>query len=258
MLGRLIHAGAPRTDRQVMYTARFSPKGIAKLDIGDSPTKGPADAPVTIVEWADYECPHCALIGILLELMVERFPNQIRVVYKFYALPSHTHALDAAFAARAAQKQGKFWEMSGLMFQNQEKLEKADLLRYAQKVGLDREKFVADFDDAKTKEFVLADMKVADDLGLDGTPMLYVNGRKLPLEKLNPLLLEFEAWLKLDIELAGKVPAEATPKYHDMLKELTPPEPAPAASGSASAGPSASSKAPSASADPGSSAQPKK
>ncbi|MBL8743245.1 MAG: thioredoxin domain-containing protein [Myxococcales bacterium] len=261
MLGRMIHAGAPRTDRQAMYTARFDPKGVVKLEVGESPTKGPADAPVTIFEWADFECPHCALIAIVLELMQERFPGQIRVVYKFYALPSHTHALDAAFAARAAHKQDKFWEMNQIMFENQDKLEKKDLLVYAQKVGLDQEKFVADFDDKKTKEFVAADMKQGDDLGLDGTPMLFCNGRKMPLEKLQPLLPELEAWLKSEIEAAGKTPAQATARYAQMMAELAPPAP----SSSASAGPSAPppeappSAAPSTSAAPAAgSAAPKK
>jgi protein-disulfide isomerase len=246
MLGRMIHAGAPRTDRQGMFTARFDPKMVTKLEVGTSPTKGPADAPVTIFEWADFECPHCALIGIVLELMQERFPGQVRVVYKFYALPSHTHALNAAFAAQAAHKQEKFWEMSSLMFESQDKLEKKDLLNYAQKVGLDREKFVADFDDAKTKEIVAADMKQADDLGLDGTPMLFCNGRRMPLEKLAPLLPEFEAWLKSEIEAAGKTPAEATAKYHARMAELAPPAPSSSASAGPSAGPPPGAPSPSA------------
>lgn len=263
LLARMIHAGAPRADRQAMFTAAFDPKGITKIEIGSAPTKGPADAPITIVEWADFECPYCAIMAVVMDLFNERFPGQIRMVYKYYVLPSHAHAKEAAMAGRAAQNQGKFWEMNELLFANQDKLERPDLVSYAKKVGLDMDKFDADFRDKKTLEFIAADIQAADDLGLDGTPMIYVNGRKLPLDKMNPMLDELEAWLKREIEVAGKTPAEPTPRYHAMLKELKPP-PDPAASGSPSAGPSAGpppSAAPSAggSAGPASgSATPKK
>ncbi len=266
LLARMIHGGAPRADRQAMFAARFDPKGVAKIEIGSAPTKGPADAPITIVEWADFECPYCAIMGVVMDLMNERFPGQIRMAYKYYVLPAHAHALDAAMAGRAAQNQGKFWEMNELMFANQDKLERPDLVRYAAKLGLDPEKFDADFRDKSTRDFIAADIKAADDLGLDGTPMIYVNGRKLPLDKMNPLLEELEAWFKQEIEAAGKTPAEPTARYHAMLKELKPPA-EPAASGSASAGPSAEpppsagapSAGPSASAAPASgSASPKK
>ena len=100
-----------------------------------------------------------------MDLYNERFPGQVRMVYKYYVLPSHAHALEAAMAGRAAQNQGKFWEMSEMMFANQDKLERPDLVRYAAKVGLDPDKFDADFRDKKTKDFITADIKAADDLG---------------------------------------------------------------------------------------------
>ncbi len=257
MMARLIRGGLPRADRAKLMELRFDPKGVATIDLKGSASKGPEDAPVTIVEWADFECPFCAMMNEMLELYMERFPGQVRVVYKYYALPNHTHALPAALACRAAQNQGKFWEMHKLLFANQEKLERADLFGYAKSVGLDMDQFQKDFADEKTAELVQKDMKAADDLKLDGTPLMYVNGRKLPGE-LVPAWEEVEAWLKLEIELAGKKPAEPSARFHELLKKFSEPPPSPAASGSAGpAVPPPGSGAPSAAPSAGSSASPR-
>ena len=218
-LARLVRAGAPKAERQRIFEARFDPKAVQTVELGDAPAKGPADAPVTIVEWADFECPHCAMMREAIELLMERFPGQVRVVYKFYALPSHTHAKDGALAAVAAQKQGKFWELHEALFVNQSKLERQDILRYAKSLGLDMEKFKTDFEAAETLARVESDMKQADGLGLEGTPLIYVNGRKVLLESLNPFFDEFEAWLKLEIELAGKTPAEPSEKFKEAMRK---------------------------------------
>jgi protein-disulfide isomerase len=218
-LARLVRAGAPKAERQRIFEARFDPKAVQTIELGEAPAKGPADAPVTIVEWADFECPHCAMMREAIELLMERFPGQVRVVYKFYALPSHTHAKDGALAAVAAQKQGKFWELHEALFVNQSKLERQDILRYAKSLELDMEKFKADFEAAETLARVESDMKQADGLGLEGTPLIYVNGRKVLLESLNPFFDEFEAWLKLEIELAGKTPAEPSEKFKEAMRK---------------------------------------
>ena len=243
LVGRLIRSGAPRVDRKKLYEMRFDPKEVKTIDIEGAPSKGPADAPVTLVEFADFECPHCAVMRLILELMQERFPNQIRIVYKVYALPGHTHAPEAAIAALAAGKQDKFWEMHKLLFEHQDKLERKDLMRYARDLELDMDQFKKDLEDEGLRGTLEKSIKLGDTLGITGTPTMYVNGRIVPLEALNPFYEEFEAWLKLEIEMKGKTPAEPSAKFQSMLKELGGPEtpdepgPAPSASAGASAGP---------------------
>jgi hypothetical protein len=203
-------------------------------------------------------------MGPFLEAMVERFPGQVRVVYKFYHLSTHPQSLDSAHAAQAAHKQGKFWEMNQKLFENLENQSKSDLRKYAREIGLDLDKFKADLESEETKKIVAADMKAADELGLDSTPLIFINGRKF--KDAGKFVQDFEAWLKLDIVMSGQKPAEATEKYKALAKLLqleeegggdgkTPPpggsgDPAPSSSasagppaGSASAGPATSASA---------------
>lgn len=243
MLVRSVRMGLPPTESVQLIGLRFDPKHVKEIALGNAPLKGPADAPVTIVEYADFECPHCAAMVPVLDLITERFPGQVRIAYKTYALPGHSHAPEAAYAALAAYRQGKFWEMSRLLFDNQlQGLEKKDLFRYARQLDLDFTQFRKDFDDAELRKQLKDDMAQGDAAGVEGTPSLFINGRLLPMEKLAPFYVEFEEWVRLDIELAGKKPAEATERYHALKKELmdTAPEGAtPEGSASPSAAPSA-------------------
>ncbi|HTJ84641.1 MAG TPA: thioredoxin domain-containing protein [Polyangiaceae bacterium] len=264
-VARAVRTGKDRKAIKELFTARFDPKAVAEIDLGSAPTEGPADAPVTIVEWADFECPFCGQMKMILQLLQERFPGQIRFAYKFYALPAHAHAFDAAKAGVAALNQGKFWEMHKMLFENQEHLESTDLLKYAKKLDLDMAQFRKDYASDATEERIKEDMRRADDLKLDGTPMIYINGRRLPSDQLDPFLPELIRWVQLDIETAGKVPAAPSEKFSEMMKELGIDEailnpggaPAPSASAApdASAAPSASAGA-SASAGPAASAAP--
>jgi protein-disulfide isomerase len=167
---------------------------------------------VTIVEWADFECSACRVAYPVLDEIVKRFDGQVRLVFKNYPLPIHPHGELASRAAIAAQNQGKFWEMHHALFENQERLEQADLERYAKLAGLDMPKYRVDFTAKETTERIEKDKKQADDLGLDGTPMIFINGRKVPLESLSNIYEDLEDWVKLDIELAGKTPKPPPPK----------------------------------------------
>lgn len=233
-LGKLVRLGLDGAQLKQVYDARFDPKGLKTIDPGASPTKGPDDAIVTIVEWADFQCPGCFAMKPWLELMVERFPGQVRMVFKHFPLSKHTQAKGAAQAAVAAHNQGKFWEMYDLLFAAQEtnELGPQDLTAMAKKLKLDMEKFRADFSSKETLKIVEDDMKQADDLGLDGTPFIWINGR---LYQLGPT--ELEDWITIDIELAGKTPAKPSDKYEELSKKLGVDSPAP--EGSASAAPSA-------------------
>jgi protein-disulfide isomerase len=185
---------------------------VKTLSVDDSPGIGPPDAPVTIVEWADFECPFCRLVYPLLEDLVKRFDGQVRLVYKFYPLGSHPHGEIAARAAVAAMNQGKFWEMHHTLFDNQERLEQADLERYAKELRLDVVKFRKDLTSDETSARIEKDKQQAEGVGLEGTPMIFINGREVDLTHLatpsNPAE-DLEDWVKLDIELAGHAPKAA-------------------------------------------------
>ncbi|MEI8259808.1 MAG: ThiF family adenylyltransferase [Deltaproteobacteria bacterium] len=135
---------------------------------------------------------------------VHRFEGQVKLVFKFYPLSGHPRGEPAARAAVAAQNQGKFWEMHHLIFENQLALEQADLEKYAKQLGLDLPKFKADLVSKETGERVAKDKNQADGLGLQGTPMIYIGGREVDLALL-ATDSDLEDWVKLDIELAGKV-----------------------------------------------------
>jgi protein-disulfide isomerase len=240
-LARQVQAGRAKKEREEAFRARFDAGKVKPLDIDGSPSVGPSDAAVTIIEWADFQCPFCRLVSPMLDEIVARFDGQVRLVFKFYPLSGHPQGEIAARAAVAAMNQGKFWEMHHLMFENQERLEQADLEKYAKQLKLDVARFRKDLTAADTTERIEKDKKRAEELGLEGTPFLFVNGREADLSILANPYDDLEEWVRLDIELAGQTPRPRPAKL------VAPPSP----SGSASAG-----SAPSASAAPRPSAAP--
>ncbi|NUO54758.1 MAG: thioredoxin domain-containing protein [Polyangiaceae bacterium] len=260
-IGKLVRMGVPDSQIKEIYEARFDPKAVKNIDYGSSPTKGPDDAIVTIVEWADFQCSACLGYKPLLELMLERFPGQVRLVFKHFPLSKHPLAKGAAQAAVAAHNQGKFWEMYEKLFAAQEsgQLAPQDLNAMAKKLKLDMDKFRKDFSSPETLKTVEEDMKQAEALGLEGTPFLWINGRQFEIDP-----REMEEWIAMDIELAGKTPAKPSERYAELAKEIgLDVGPSPDGSASAGAAPSASapvapSAAPSAGPAPSASAQPGK
>jgi Na+/H+ antiporter NhaA/glutaredoxin len=140
---------------------------------------GPVDAPLTLVEYGDFECPFCArATGVTRELR-DRFGPQLRYVYRHLPLSDvHPHAELAARAAVAASAQGRFWEMHDLLFAHQDQLEYEDLVGYAASLHLDVETFLRDVDDEATAARVRADVASAEASGARGTPTFFVNGRR--------------------------------------------------------------------------------
>jgi len=204
-----VQAGKPKKERDEAFHIRFDANKVRTLATGGSPEVGPPDAPVTIVEWADFECPFCKMMSPMLDEVVHHFPGQVRLVYKFYPLGIHPHGEVAARAAVAAMNQGKFWQMHHALFEHQDKLEQADLERYAKQLDLDLNKFRADITAQETTERIEKDKKQADEVGLEGTPFLFINGRNVKLELLNSPYDDILEWVKLDIELAGQTPKVA-------------------------------------------------
>jgi protein-disulfide isomerase len=137
--------------------------------------RGRVDAPLTLVEFGDFECPFCArATGVATELR-ERFGDDLRYVFRHLPLVDvHPHAERAARAAVAAQAQGRFWEMHDLLFGHQDQLEYEDLAGYAARLGLDVEKFLRDLDDEDVAARIRADVASAEASGVRGTPTFFV------------------------------------------------------------------------------------
>jgi protein-disulfide isomerase len=241
LLLKQVQAGKPKKDREEAFHARFDVNKIKTIPTDGAPEFGAPDAVVTIVEWADFECPFCRLVSPVLDELVKHFPGQVRLLYKFYPLGAHAHGEIAARAGVAAQNQGKFWEMHHLMFENQEHLEQADLDRYAKQLGLDMPKFRADLVSKETGERLEKEKKQAEEVGLEGTPFIFINGRYVDLQLVTDPYQDLLDWVKLDIELAGKVPNIAPSASASAGSALRSP---PAPSASASAAPAASAGKP--------------
>ena len=155
---------------------------LAPVKLGDNgPARGPSDAPVTVVEFADYQCPFCRKAEALTEQLLTDYEGKIRLVFRQFPLPSHERAEKAAEAALCADDQGKFWEMHSRMFANQDKLSVDEIKEYAAAVGLDREKFDACLDSGKKAQSVAESRKDGEAAGVSGTPSFFVNGHLAPI-----------------------------------------------------------------------------
>jgi protein-disulfide isomerase len=149
------------------------------VDIGHDHIRGPADAPLTLVEYGDFECPFCArATGVLRELH-ERFGAELRYVFRNLPLTDvHPHAEAAALAAQAASEQGRFWEMHDLLFVHQDALETEDLIGYAAELGLDVDQFLRDVADPAIAARIRADVASAEASGARGTPTFFLGTRR--------------------------------------------------------------------------------
>jgi protein-disulfide isomerase len=141
--------------------------------------RGSADAPITLVEYGDYECPYCGLAeGVVRELLAS-FADDLRYVWRHLPLTEvHPHAEIAAEAAEAAAAQGKFWGMHDELIAHQGELTARDLTRYAEALGLDTARFAAELRTAKYAQRVAADVASADASGVTGTPSFFINGKR--------------------------------------------------------------------------------
>ena len=150
-----------------------------KIAIDGQPSKGNEKAAVTLVEFTDYQCPSCAKTQPALERLVAEYGDRVRLVVRDYPLNQHKEAQKAAEAAEAAREQGKYWEYTSLLFQNQSALQVDKLKEYATRVGLDRVKFDAALDSGKFADSVHRDLHDGDRAGVAGTPTIFLNGRRV-------------------------------------------------------------------------------
>lgn len=152
---------------------------IYDFPLDGSPFKGPADAPITIVEFSEFQCPYCSKVTPQLKQVMDAYPEQVKVVFKNYPLRSHPWAKPAALAGLAAHRQGKFWEMHDLLFAGQKELNHQKFQIFAQQLGLDMAKFNADLKNPELAKKVDRDTQLGKQSGVRGTPTLFVNGRLL-------------------------------------------------------------------------------
>jgi protein-disulfide isomerase len=207
-----VRRGDARAQLEQAYRTRFSPDAVKSIDVAGSPAKGAEKPVVTLVEWADFQCPFCAVAAPLLKQVVEHYPNQVRLIFKNYPLSAHEHSEEAARAAIAAERQGKFWSLSQAFFDNQKVgLDEPNILKMARDLGLDMKNFEADRASESTADSVARDRKQADELGLEGTPMIYINGRHFSLDQFD-LRQDLQPWIELELALNGAAPAARNEK----------------------------------------------
>ena len=167
-----------------------------KIATDDQPSKGPDNAPVTVVEFTDYQCPSCAAEEPILERLVRESGGRVRLVVRDFPLEQHENAFKAAVAAEAARGQGKYWEYTGLLFHNQSALTVDKLKDYASRIGLDRKKFDADLDSNEFASQVQRDLQEGMKLGIEATPGVFVNGKRMEVKSYESLKSAIDEELK--------------------------------------------------------------
>jgi protein-disulfide isomerase len=179
----------------------------------EGPSFGPADAPVTIVEFSDFECPYCARAGVIAKQIQARYPTQVRFVYRHLPLERiHPHARGAAEASACADAQGRFWDFHDKLFANQRALSPADLQRYAGELKLDQAAFDQCVKERKFQAQVDRDLAAAAEAaggagkGGLGTPSFFVNG--ILLSGAKPIG-DFYRLIDAELARAGAPPAAA-------------------------------------------------
>jgi protein-disulfide isomerase len=146
---------------------------------GNSPAKGPAKAPIEIIEFSDFQCPYCLRVDPTVQQVLGTYGDRIRFVYRHYPLPNHPNARPAAEAAACAEEQDKFWQYHDRLFANPSKLGDPDLKQHAAELGLNTGQFNGCLDSHKLKARVDGDLKAGEEAGVNGTPAFFINGRML-------------------------------------------------------------------------------
>jgi len=178
---------------------------IRRYDVpeDDDPVFGPEDAPITIIEFSDFQCPYCARWHeqVFLRLR-EEYPDTIRVVYRDFPLTSiHPEAVPAAEAANCAGEQGAYWEFHDALFSGENGLGKEAYTSYASDLGLDMEGFTECIESGRHNDEIMADLNYAAELGVQSTPTFFLNG--LPIVGAQP----YEVFKQIiEQELAGEIP----------------------------------------------------
>ena len=178
------HAAERRLEDRIKaehkVTVSYEPYRL-QLDNGKAPTLGKPDAPVTLVEFSDFQCPFCKGMAPTLKQVSQKLGDKVQIVYRQYPLNSiHPFAAKAAEASLCANEQGKFWEMHDAMFEDQTKLAVKDLKATAVRLGMDGKKFDTCLDSGRYVEQIQNDLSEGEKVGVNGTPAVFINGVLLP------------------------------------------------------------------------------
>lgn len=147
------------------------------VDDGGAPFRGPQNAPVTIIEFGDFQCPFCGRARPTINQILESYPKQVRYVFRDFPLPFHEQALKAHEACHCAGDQGRYWEMNQKLFENQQALTSEDFTRYAEELGLDIALFQKCLDAGEHVNMIQRHRLSGESAGVSGTPTFFVNGR---------------------------------------------------------------------------------
>lgn len=174
------------TDEEV-YLKSKKEKTIQVIDVTirhdiktkNSPFKGSADAPVTIVEYTDFECPYCARLQSLFDELIHLYPSEIKIVYKNYPLRGHPNSGKAAAIGMAAHIKGDFWPIHNRIFENYRRLNDARLAQIRSEFGFDTPEFEKLMNSSKVQEMIRRDIAQGKSIGVKGTPTVFINGKRV-------------------------------------------------------------------------------
>ena len=191
---------------------RLQPPPVVRVQVSTdgAPIRGPADAPVTVVEFSDFHCPFCKRVQPTLTQVLEKYPGKVRLLFRHLPLDAlHPQARNAAEASWCAQDQGKFWEYHDLLFANAPKAAQDDLKHYAEQIDLDVNMFESCLSQNAHRDSIQRDVDEVTKLGMSGTPAFFINGRPLsgaqPFEKFVQVIDE-----ELTLAAAGAQVSELT------------------------------------------------
>ncbi len=157
---------------------RFEPQRV-DVEVADAPIKGAESAPVTVVEFSDFQCPYCSSVTPTLKKITETYGDKVRIAFRHFPLGFHDKAQKAAEASLCAKEQGKFWEMHDAMFADQKQLDVAQLKTTAAGLEVDTAKFDECLDSGKYADAVKKDAEAGQAAGVSGTPAFFINGRMI-------------------------------------------------------------------------------
>ncbi len=152
---------------------------VYNIDVTSSPVRGPKNAPISIVEFSDFQCPYCAGVQETLDKVLKTFPKDVKLVFKQYPLNIHQYARQAALAALAAHSQGKFWELHDKMFQNFSAINEENIKKWAKEIGLSMPDFEKTMQSGKYEGVLQKDIADGAAAKVVGTPSIFVNGKRI-------------------------------------------------------------------------------
>lgn len=205
LLASALVGGASRSEALAAYTryyGSFEQKNRKAIDLAGAPCLGNPDAPVTVVEFSDFECPYCAMARPMLEQAVRQAGDKARLCFMHFPLPGHSNAMSAAQATVYAQAHGKFWQLHDLLFENQKRLSPQTIRELVAQVGLDPNGLVEGVKSGELASVVEKQRDVGRSLGIQGTPTVFMNGRQYNLP-LSPELLRFSIQDEIEWQANG-------------------------------------------------------